>query len=152
MFQFTPLSEEDARDILAWHYPEPYTFYDPASDPDDASLFLDEGYRTRHLLAARDDTGRLRGFFELHASDGVVEVGLGLRPDDTGQGLGSSFLEAGLRHARATLHPHTFRLYVAAFNQRAIKVYLRAGFWEVGRETRRLANLSWEFLIMERAA
>ena len=151
-FQLGPLSEQDAREILAWRYEGFYAFYDPASDADDAALFLDPDHRARHLLAARDGTGGLRGFFELQERDGVVEVGLGLRPQDTGCGLGASFLEAGLRHARSALRPRTFRLYVAAFNRRAIKVYERAGFREAGRETRQLAGRGWEFLVMEREA
>lgn len=152
MYRFAPLGEDDARAILDWHYPDPYGFYDPACDPDDAALFLDASYRRQHLLAAQDASGSLRGFLELHAAAGTVEVGLGLRPEDTGRGLGGAFLGDALAYARATLKPRTFRLYVADFNRRAITVYEQAGFVEAGRETRHLLGRDWEFIRMERPA
>ncbi len=150
MFRLSPMSLEEARSILSWHYPEPYDFYDPATPPEDAELLLDEAYRKEHLMTARDESGLLRGFFEFHSEGGVVEVGLGLRPVDTGRGLGDTFLAEGLAYARARFHPHTFRLFVATFNQRAIKVYERAGFQEVERQWRNLLGQRWEFLEMRR--
>jgi ribosomal-protein-alanine N-acetyltransferase len=152
VYRFIPLSEEDARAILDWHYPEPYGFYDPACDPDDAALILDAAYRKRHLRAAHDASGTLCGCLELHPAAGTVEVGLGLRPEDTGRGLGGAFLADALAYARSTLKPRTFRLFVADFNRRAITVYERAGFLAVGRETRHLLGRDWEFVRMERPA
>jgi ribosomal-protein-alanine N-acetyltransferase len=57
-----------------------------------------------------------------------VEVGLGLRPDLTGKGLGRRFLLAGLDFARRSFSPEVLRLSVPTFNKRAIKVYEGAGF------------------------
>ena len=51
-----------------------------------------------------------------------------MRPDLTGRGLGEEFVHAGLRFAREVYSPPAFRLTVAAFNRRAIRVYERAGF------------------------
>jgi [ribosomal protein S18]-alanine N-acetyltransferase len=63
----------------------------------------------------------------------VAELGLGLRPGLTGRGLGESFAGACLRFAATTLGAERYTLAVAAFNQRAITVYERAGFREVER-------------------
>ena len=63
----------------------------------------------------------------------VAEIGLGLRPDLTGRGLGESFLRACLHFASAVLGAQSYTLAVAAFNRRAITVYERAGFQEVER-------------------
>jgi ribosomal-protein-alanine N-acetyltransferase len=152
MFRFSPLSLEDARQILSWRYPEPYDFYDAASDPEDAALLLSEEYRQGRLFAVHDDEGILRGFLEFHLEAGALEVGLGLRPQDTGRGLGPAFVDAGLTFGRETFRPATFKLYVAAFNQRAIKVYERLGFREVGRQMRHLLGRDWEFIEMRRPA
>ncbi len=61
-------------------------------------------------------------------ADGTLSVGLGLRPDRTGHGEGLAFVAAGLDFARQTDAPAGFRLFVMLFNQRAIRVYERAGF------------------------
>lgn len=66
-------------------------------------------------------------------ADGRAEVGLGLRPDLTGLGLGDAFLDAGLRFAADELGAEGYTLAVAAFNRRAIAVYERAGFVETER-------------------
>lgn len=60
----------------------------------------------------------------------AVEIGLGLRPDLTGKGLGRTFLEAGSEYAVTRFGATELALAVAAFNRRAITVYERAGFQE----------------------
>ena len=84
-----------------------------------------------------DGSENLIGFAELvETSPGVVEVGLGLRPDLTGRGWGLAYVRAVLGFARERFAPREFCLAVAAFNARAIRVYERAGF----RETERYAH------------
>jgi [ribosomal protein S18]-alanine N-acetyltransferase len=73
---------------------------------------------------ARVAAGRRTGVYEREAA---LDVGLGMRPDLTGRGL-EEFLHAGLRLARETYSPQAFRLTVATFNRRAIRVYEKAGF------------------------
>ena len=101
----------------------------------------------------QDDAGELVGHFSFKPKEHrVLEIGLGLRPDLTGRGLGASFLTAGLEFARDRFAPQRFVLSVATFNERAIKVYERAGFargrvymhWTGGEE--------WEFIEMSRQA
>jgi ribosomal-protein-alanine N-acetyltransferase len=130
------MTADDAAAIATWRYPEPYSFYDSDRDPDDLAQLLDPaGWGVRYFAA--DSGGALAGFFEFTATDhddDVVEIGLGLRPDLTGQGLGGEFLAVGLEFAG----DRRFALAVAAFNHRAITVYERAGF----RETKRYAHFT----------
>lgn len=132
-FVIRPMTSADAHAIAAWRYPGVYAFYDAEADPDDLAQLLDPaGWGTRYFAADGDD--ELVGHFVFKlAEDGVAEIGVGLRPDLTGRGLGGAFLNAGLRYAAQALGATSFVLAVAAFNDRAIAVYERAGFAETER-------------------
>ena len=132
-FHFEPLTQADAEAIAEWRYPEPYSFYDWMSDPGDLRELLEPTRRGEAYWAVR-------------------EIGLGLRPDLTGRGIGASFLAAGLEFARARFAPERFTLAVATFNERAITVYERAGFAR-GRVYMHWTNgAEWEFIEMSRSA
>jgi ribosomal protein S18 acetylase RimI-like enzyme len=141
-----------ANEVVAWHYEPPYDFYDLASDPDDAAGMADPA-RAKHRRAVLGDDGRVAAFLWFDWHGDVVEVGIGIRPDLTGRGLGESYLRAQLDYATEQWAPKTFRLFVAAWNDRGIRLYERLGFREVGRETRHFELVGdHEFIHMERAA
>ena len=142
-----------ADEIATWSYEPPYDFYDLESDPADAAAVRDP-VRREHLRAVlREGDGQLQAFWYFDRHGDVVEVGIGLRPDLTGRGLGESFLRAQLAYAAREWSPRRFRLFVASWNERAIRLYERLGFREVARETRRFELVGeHEFLQMERAA
>jgi RimJ/RimL family protein N-acetyltransferase len=125
--KIAPMTPDDFADYEQWHYQPPYDFYDSDQEP----VLNPERY-----FAVRDDAGALIGFLYFEPKDDVLEYGLGLRPDLTGKGLGLDFFRAGLEFGRAQYRPSLVRLFVAAFNERAIKVYERAGFRETGRHVR----------------
>jgi len=122
------MTQAEAETIAEWSYEEPYDFYDWRADESDLAELLDPARRGDGYFSAHDATGELIGFFGFGREGDVVGVGVGLRPDLTGRGLGLSFVEEGLAFAREQFAPARFRLSVAAFNERAIKVYERAGF------------------------
>lgn len=147
-------SEAYAREVETWRYEPPYDFYDAAADPDDAAEMRDASNRD-HYRAVLGEEGDLVAFwwFERHEDEEVVEIGLGLRPDLTGRGLGEGFVRAELDYAREQWAPARFRLFVTAWNVRAIRLYERFGFSEVGREVRSFPlHGEHEFLRMERPA
>ena len=148
-----PWNETYARDVETWTYPPPYDFYDTASDPEDAAAMRDPA-KSHHFRAVIGDGGELEAFWWLDPKDDdVVEVGLGLRPDLTGRGLGEAVIRAELDYARAEWQPATFRLFVTVWNERAIRLYERLGFHEVGRESRSFPlHGEHEFVRMERPA
>ena len=147
-----PWSEAHACEVDTWHYEPPYDFYDLASDPEDAAAMHDP-VRSERTRAVLGDDGRLDAFWSFKVEGDVVEVGIGLRPDLTGRGLGESYLRAQLEYAREHWQPKRFRLFVAAWNERAIRVYERFGFREVARETRTFELVGvHEFIQMESSA
>jgi len=126
----------DAHAVAAWRYPGEYSFYDAAAaaDPDDLAELLDPAeWGQRYFAADEIAQHKLAGFLAVKLAGRVAEIGLGLRPDLTGHGLGESFVRTGLRFASAALGAQSYTLAVAAFNRRAITVYERAGFQEVER-------------------
>jgi [ribosomal protein S18]-alanine N-acetyltransferase len=124
-----------------WRYEPPYDFYngdlEPVLNPE------------RHFHAY-DEHDRLVGFYYYEFADGALTYGLGLRPDLTGKGLGLEFFRAGVEFGRERFRPGRIVLAVAAFNERAIKVYERAGFERTGRHVRSLPGFGdVEFVDME---
>lgn len=141
----TPATPGVFDELAAWRYPAPYDFYDGDAEP-----VLDP----ERFYAAHDESGELVGFLYFEdKGGGALEIGLGLRPDLTGRGLGLAFFRTGLDFARERFRPDRIVLNVAAFNERAIAVYERAGFRRTGSHVRRFAR--WgdvEFVEMEEAA
>jgi ribosomal-protein-alanine N-acetyltransferase len=148
-FAIRPMTEPDAHAVAGWHYPGVYAFYDWEQDVDDLGELLDPDEWARRYFAA-DRGGELAGFFVFTLRDGIAEVGLGLRPDLTGRGLGAGFLADGLRFAADALGADGYTLAVAAFNARAITVYERAGFAEAERYRHRTNGGVHEFVRMTR--
>ena len=77
---------------------------------------------------------------------------MGLRPDLTGRGFGSRFVIAGLEFAQVRFSLRVIQLRVAAFNERAIKVYRRVGFVEVECFVNRTNGGQFDFIRMELAS
>jgi ribosomal-protein-alanine N-acetyltransferase len=122
-----PASDELYLQLREWRYPPPYDFYNGDVDPPE---------NPERFFAALDPSGELVGFYYFEEKPPDLDYGLGLRPDLVGQGLGLEFFRAGLDYAHERYRPRRVYLHVAEFNDRARKVYERAGFVEVSRHVR----------------
>ena len=110
-FHFRPLTQANAEAIALWHYPEPFSFYDWAKDPNDLAELLDPALRGDAYFAVETKASDLIGYFSFkRKGPGTLEIGLGLDPEHTGQGLGVAFLQAGLDYARSRFEPAEFVL------------------------------------------
>ncbi len=141
------MNEAYARAIASWHYDSAHAFYDMDQDQEDLAELLDPQSWINKYHAMLDGD-HLVGFFCFEREENAVLIGLGLRPDCTGKGLGQAFLEAGLQVARERYHPTEFRLVVATFNQRAIRLYEKAGFERDGTYLNQTNGGQYEFLRM----
>ncbi len=131
-FTIRPMTAADTHAVAAWRYPGEYSFYDADADLDDLAELLDPAeWGQRYFAADEIAHHELAGFLVEKLTGRVAEIGLGLRPDLTGRGVGESFVRTCLRFASAALGAQSYTLAVAAFNRRAITVYERAGFQEV---------------------
>lgn len=127
-YQFVPMNDGHAKAVAGWHHEGIYGFYDFKRDPEDLAELLDFHAREGRYYAVLNEENELAGFFRFEPRGDVMEIGPGLRPGDTGKRLGSTFVQAGMDFARSRFHPKQFRLQVAKFNQRAIRVYEKLGF------------------------
>ena len=156
-YRFESLRWSDARAISRWHYDGVYAFYDQDILPMlSLALFRAPlgmlGLEAFVVFGDIDGANERIGIFTFIQRGGVIEIGLAMRPNLTGRGLGQSFFEAGLDFARDRYAPTRFTLDVATFNVRARRVYERAGFHPLDTFTRRFKGKRCEFLAMSRPA
>jgi [ribosomal protein S18]-alanine N-acetyltransferase len=155
-YTIQPMRIRDTLQLSTWRYDGVYAAYD-FKFWDLVGIFLSEMiFRLlgNHLYySVYNQHGELIGMFSFYPRDGNhIEVGLGMRPDQTGRGVGLSFVQAGLDYARERFHPAYFQLNVANFNQRAYLVYERAGFTPTGTSTRRAHGKVEDYIKMSRPA
>ncbi len=128
------MTPEYAADIVTWRYPAPYDCYDVADV--EPAFFLDPANEFFALVSGAEMIG-----FRSFGADGQVpggayegpalDTGGGLRPSLTGQGLGRSAIATGLEFGRQRFAPTAFRVTVASFNTRALRVVASLGFQPV---------------------
>lgn len=131
------MNYNEAKQISKWIYKEPYSIYSMDGSDNCIDELLNGTY-----FSASDEENNLIGYycfgesaqvpvgnqFGAYNCKDIIDIGLGINPNLCGQGLGLKFFNSGLDYARNNLSAKRFRLTVATFNQRAIKVYQKAGF------------------------
>lgn len=136
-FTICPMTKTHAWEISSWRYDGIYSFYNrpsvnrPASDAD---FTIDDSF------VLYDSNGTLVGYFHFGSDAQIptlenydytcdyLDIGLGLRPELCGHGYGTQFTAYGIEFAKEHYGSKKFRLSVAAFNERAQKVYEKIGF------------------------
>lgn len=146
---FQAMKQEQAEDIANnWQYDGEYAFYNMDADLEDLQEFLDPEQR-KDAYYAVTEVGEVIGFYNFtQTAENTIDIGLGMKPDLTGNGNGFEFLEAGLGFAESVYDAKIITLSVAAFNVRAIKVYKQAGFKEVERFEQATNGAIFEFVKM----
>lgn len=147
---YSRMDVSSAREIAdEWKYPPPYDFYDMTADPEDYEEFVTPELWPELFLQARRD-GRLFGFLSGALSSGgrVVEIGLGMRPDRTGRGLGAMFMRRNVELIQEVFPGVEIRLSIASFNQRGIRLYRKSGFCVVRNFVQATNGGEYEFVEM----
>jgi [ribosomal protein S18]-alanine N-acetyltransferase len=155
-YSLKPLEERHAWDILSWEYPFPYDFYNTSLDNHQEHYvrqFVDPELKFHAVL---DSYGTMIGFCSFGAdgqvpggnySDEGLDIGLGMRPELTGQGNGAAFFGAILDYALSTLRPKFLRLTVAKFNLRALKLYQNFGFEVQAEFSAQVSGVPYRILV-----
>lgn len=130
------MTKKSAFEIAQWTYPDIYSCY----SFDGSSEIITELMNGEYFVDF-DNQNKIIGFIcigksaqiptlekEIYIDETALDIGLGLNPALCGNGLGSKFLTECISFVKQKFNASNYRLTVASFNQRAIKVYERIGF------------------------
>jgi RimJ/RimL family protein N-acetyltransferase len=139
---FQPFDEQAIQTMMAWQYERPYHTYNMSLHPDDPYIspmemdyFLSPAFAFHAILD--EETAEQVAFCSFGGdaqvyggdySEAALDIGMGVRPDLTGKGLGALFATAVITFAIQTFQPSKLRVTIANFNQRAIRVWGKNGF------------------------
>ncbi len=134
MFQFYSIDRNSASAIVNWRYEPPCNFYNYLDKEVNLQYFLNPQNNFYKIV---NDNGELVGYCSF-GQDGQVsggdygydalDISMGIRPDLTGQGKGIEYANAVLDFAENLLNPKAFRVTIAAFNKRALRLWQKLEF------------------------
>ncbi|WP_441912796.1 GNAT family N-acetyltransferase [Paenibacillus sp. MCAF9] len=126
-----PLETVHAQQLCGWRYEAPFDVYNwPTWEQmkKDEIEFGDPVLRAAQYIAVLDAQSALIGFAQFFPLTGVTRLGLGLRPDLCGKGLGLAFTRLIVAEAIRRTPQNEIDLEVLTWNTRAMRVYEQAGF------------------------
>ncbi len=128
-------SKKITKRIANWKYPSPYDIYNMEGKSEAVEEILNEKY---YSYIYNDF---LIGYFcygdsakvptdnpNIYKDKDYLDIGVGLNPKLCGEGRGYNFFKKAVDFAYDIYKKKKYRLTVAEFNQRAIKVYMKYGF------------------------
>lgn len=131
------MTKMHAWEISNWKYDGIYSFY---NRPTASKPTVDGDTPINNSFVIYDNHGSLIGHFHFGSdaqiptienfnySSDYLDIGLFLHPELCGQGYGVQFISFIIEFAKQQCCSKKFRLSVAAFNERAQKVYEKVGF------------------------
>lgn len=126
------MTEEDGSRICEWRYPPPYDRYrwlPWERMRREEREFGDPAVRAAQYLSVRSLLdGELAAYVQLFPLDRAIRIGLGLRPDLCGLGLGRDVVRLAVLEALRRKPDAEIDLEVEAWNGRAVRAYEKAGF------------------------
>ncbi len=154
MISLRAMTESYAKEICCWKYDGEYSVYN-FSDWETCKAkgwsIADKDKLGREFCAlTQEENGRvvLCGFLRLTSEDGTINLGLGLRPDLCGRGLGAELMTIAINEYKRRFAGAGLELDVRTFNERAIKLYMKSGFAVTERITRKTPSGDTEYLHM----
>jgi len=149
IFSFQQMLQEEAEEIAnEWKYSGIYSFYDITTDEKDYAELVNQTKRSNNYFSCYVDNELVAYYSVDIVDENKAEIGLGLRPEFTGRGYGLNFVNEVMIHITSWSGVTNFMLSVALFNQRAIKVYKKAGFSEVEVYMQNTNGNTYEFIRM----
>jgi RimJ/RimL family protein N-acetyltransferase len=152
------MDRKSAEEISRWKYEVPYSIYSMDGSEECVEELLDGSF---YLVKNEDDN--IVGFYcfkeaakvpagnlyRAYEDKNFIDIGLGMNPELCGKGHGFKFVASEVKFAKALFGTEKFRLTVAEFNERAIKLYEKAGFKKVMEFNRTNEQGTMRFNVME---
>lgn len=103
-YKFNIMTQKQAENIaFNWHYDGEYSFYNMEADKEDLDEFLSPETRGNTIFAVTNN-GEVIAFLSVNkVYDTTFDIGLGMRPDQTGRGKGLEFLKAAIDFVKSEL-------------------------------------------------
>lgn len=129
------MNKIQAYTYINWKYEHPYEFYNIPEEGVEETITEIFEDNNSYYFSVLDSDDKLFGIYEYTFKSNFMEIGLGIRPEDTGKGLGLEFIKECINFGRNNfLYKGDICLRVADFNERAINVYKKLGFFEFDKE------------------
>ncbi|WP_422485439.1 GNAT family N-acetyltransferase [Gudongella sp. DL1XJH-153] len=124
------MNEENAKEICTWEYEGEYAVYN-LSDWDRVvennwELAVKEEREASFLSVTQDN--QLVAYGVITIKNGIVLLGIGLKPSLCGKGLGADIMKLLIEESENRFPGRSIALEVRSFNRRAIRCYENIGF------------------------
>ena len=146
--------EKSAREFVRWQYEPPYDMYNcPRGKVKKAVQYNIDP--KNNVYAMFDQGGKLIGYCSYGRdaqvpggdySQEALDIGLMIKPELTGQGMGTFFTNDVILNGLAKYDPSKLRVTIASFNKRAVRTWKKNGFKNV--QTFKRSNDGEEFVIL----
>jgi len=135
-----PITPAEIATFVRWRYEPPVDMYNmlPDEESGDAydeimAYFLEPELNCCAILHENEFVGFCTFGLDGRVIGGdysqpALDIGMGMKPELTGQKHGDSFIAAIIQYANQTFNPSHLRVTIAATNQRAQRVWKKAGF------------------------
>lgn len=130
-FKISDLTESSAEQICSWKYEGIYSIYNYPS----WKIVVKQKWgisikakREKEFVSVVDNFHVLCAYIRFIEDKDHITVGLGLRPDLCGRGLGDEFMKLVIAESLRRYGKKKIILEVREFNKRAIRCYEKAGF------------------------
>jgi [ribosomal protein S18]-alanine N-acetyltransferase len=151
---YRPADEASAREFVQWQYEPPYDVYN--CPPEQVEKYIRYSIDPKNnIYAMFDQTEKLIGYCSYGRdaripggdySEDALDIGLMIKPELTGQGLGTDIASKVVQNGVNVYSPGKLRVTIAAFNKRAIRVWEKNGFQQI--QTFKRNGDGMEFVIM----
>ncbi|WP_425445900.1 GNAT family N-acetyltransferase [Dethiothermospora halolimnae] len=149
--EFKKPAEKDGSEIATWKYKGEYSFYN--NDKTEAkNQWAKNIHKEENTFVIYNEKNELIGNCSFDYDDGKYMLGVQMKPELTGKGMGTEFTKSILEFGIKEYDFDSIELLVAKFNKRAIRVYEKLDFekiddftWDVNGETKEFIAMKKEY-------